>query len=83
MPKKQTMLHIAFIARSISTVKQYIYNYIFKMDIISELRVHNVKILPKAIIKCLSKEISSSPYHVYRKKCYVLVLGTKVIFHRQ
>lgn len=30
--KKQTLLHIAIIAGSVSTAKQYIYNYMFKKD---------------------------------------------------
>jgi len=80
---RKTLLHIAIIAGSVSTAKQYIYNYTFKEDSIRELRAHHVKIQPKAMIMCLSKEISSSPYHVYRKKCYVLTQGRKVSFHRQ
>lgn len=81
--KKQTWLHTDTIAASVSTAKRYIYNYMFKKDSIRELRAHHVKTQPKAIIMCLSKEISSSPYHVYRKKCYVLTSGRKVSFHRQ
>lgn len=30
--KKQTLLHIAIIAGSVSTAKQYFYNYMFKKD---------------------------------------------------
>lgn len=76
--KKQTLTYIAIAAGNVS----YIYNYMFKEDCISELRTHHLKIWLEAIIRALTKEVSSS-YDVYRKKCRVLTLGRKVSFHRQ
>lgn len=81
--KKQTLLHIAISSGSVLAAKRHRYNYMFRKDNILELRALHVKIQAKVIIMCLSKEISTPPYYVYRKKCYVLTSGRKASFHRQ